>query len=102
MTVGTMMTWHSGLQLSMAIFFYFIERPGVYTQQELLQWKSLEAYNYFKSGHVVTVELWVPSNSLGLLRAFVNPSKKSPDKQHRAWVAVQVDGHILTICLLLV
>ena len=78
------------------IFCYFVERPGVYTQQELLQWKSLEAYNYFKSGHVRTVELWVPSNSLCLLRAFVNPSQKSPDKQHHAWVAVKVDGQILT------
>ena len=66
------------------------------TQQELLQWKSLEAYNYFKSVHVHTVELWVPSNSLCLLRAFVKPSQKSPDKQHLAWVAVKVDGQILT------
>ena len=37
------------------IFCYFIERPGVYTQQELLQWKQLEAYNYFKSGFVRTM-----------------------------------------------
>ena len=29
------------------IFCYFIERPGLYTMQELMQWKSLEAYNYF-------------------------------------------------------
>ena len=34
------------------IFCYFIQRPGVYTQQELMRWKSLEAYNYFQSGHV--------------------------------------------------
>ena len=34
------------------IFCYFIERPGVYTQQELLQWKQLDAYNYFRSGFV--------------------------------------------------
>ena len=26
------------------LFCYFVERPGVYTQQELMQWKSLEAY----------------------------------------------------------
>ena len=31
------------------IFCYFVQRPGVYTQQELMQWKSLEAYNYFQS-----------------------------------------------------
>ena len=34
------------------IFCYYIERPGVYTRRHLMQWKSLEAYNYFKSGHV--------------------------------------------------
>ena len=45
------------------IFCYFIERPGVYTRQELLQWKELEAYNYFKSGFVRTVEVWDLRNS---------------------------------------
>ncbi len=34
------------------IFCYFVERPGVYTKQELMQWKSLQAYNYFQSGLV--------------------------------------------------
>ena len=34
------------------ILCYYIERPGVYTRRHLMQWKSLEAYNYFKSGHV--------------------------------------------------
>ena len=29
------------------IFCYFIERPGLYTKKELLQWKSLDGYNYF-------------------------------------------------------
>ena len=27
------------------IFCYFIDRPGVYTRKQLMQWKSLEAYN---------------------------------------------------------
>ncbi len=34
------------------IFCYFVERPGVCTRQELMQWKSLEAYNYFQSRYV--------------------------------------------------
>ena len=52
------------------IFCYFIERPGVYTRQELLQsqiiqyvrtvlsmlqWKQLKACKYFKSGFVRTM-----------------------------------------------
>ena len=28
------------------IFAYFIEHPGVYTQQQLLSWKQLEFYNF--------------------------------------------------------
>ena len=37
---------------------YFVDHRGVYTHQELMQWKSLEAYNYFENGHVRTVEIW--------------------------------------------
>ena len=29
------------------IFGYFIKRPGVFTQEKLLDWKSLQAYNFF-------------------------------------------------------
>ena len=28
------------------IFCYYIERPGIYTGEQLLQWKSLDRYNY--------------------------------------------------------
>ena len=31
------------------IFMYFIERPGVYTRMQMIQWKSLNAYNYFRN-----------------------------------------------------
>jgi hypothetical protein len=34
------------------IFCYLTERPGIYTKQQLFQWKSLDAYNYFLSVHV--------------------------------------------------
>ena len=30
------------------IFCYFVEQPGVFTKKELMNWKSLEAYNYFR------------------------------------------------------
>eukprot|EP00731_Ephydatia_muelleri_P003102 Em0001g3102a len=40
------------------IFCYFVARPGVYTRQQMLQWKQLDAYNYFTSGFVRTVEMW--------------------------------------------
>ena len=54
-------------------------RPGVYTQQELMQWKSLEVYNYFDSGHIGVVKIWAISSSNCVLKALVNPSQRSPD-----------------------
>ena len=79
------------------IFCYFIERPGVYTRQELLQWKELEAYNYFKSGFVRTVEVWDLRNSSQCVipKGLVNPSS-SPDNAHRPWVAAKKDGDVVT------
>ncbi len=77
---------------------YFIERPGVYTKQELLQWKQLEAHNYFMSGYVRTVEIWDlrTGQKLAIMRAYVNPSQCSPHKAHHAWVVAKADGQILT------
>ena len=75
--------------------FYYIERPGVYTRRQLLQWKSLEAYNYFTSGHVRTVKIW-PLARLSIIMAFVNPSQSLADKAHQAWVRVRYDGEIIT------
>ena len=40
------------------VFFYFIERPGLYTRRQLKQWKSLDAYKYFQSGHVRPILVW--------------------------------------------
>ena len=80
------------------MFCYFVERPGVYTQQELIQWRSLEAYNYFENGHVRTVEIWPVDRTSCILRAIVNPSQHSSDIPHMAWVAVKSDGQITTHC----
>lgn len=68
------------------IWCYFIERPGLYTKHELLQWKSLEAYNYFKSEHVRTVEIWNlrSEHNLVILRAYVNPSQSSTRSPNHA------------------
>ena len=78
------------------MFCYFIERPGVYTRQQLLQWKSMDGYNYFKSGHVREVKVWDVGSNFRLLLAIVNPSQSSPEKAHLAWVAVKSSGDIVT------
>lgn len=77
------------------IFCYFIERPGVYTRKQLLQWKSMDAYNYFQSGHVRTILINKLPRCL-ILMAYVNPSQSSPDKGHTTWVATEDDGTIIT------
>ena len=40
------------------IFCYYIQHPGVYTRRQLMQWKSLETFNYFESGHVRQIKVW--------------------------------------------
>ena len=80
------------------IFTYFVSRPGLFTQEELMSWKQLEAYNYFKSGHVRTVFCRVFGRGgmkFVLLKAMVNPSQKSPDKAHSVWVVTKPDGTII-------
>ena len=38
------------------IYFYLVESQGVYTHQSLKAYKSLQAYEYVKSGHVHPIE----------------------------------------------
>ena len=78
------------------IFGYFVTRPGLYTQEQLLSWKQLDAYNYLQSGYARTILVWVVSSSLRLLKAFVNPSKRSADSTHHCWLAVKKDGTIVS------
>ena len=54
------------------IFCYYIDRPGVYTRKQLMQWKSLDAYKYFESNHVRQVKVW-PLVNCCILMAHVNP-----------------------------
>ena len=61
------------------IFCYFIERPGLYTPRQLMQWKSPDAYNYFQSGRVKPVRIWCLEH-VSTLNALVNPSQSAPDK----------------------
>ena len=80
------------------IFAYFITRPGTFTQQELVSWKQMEAYNYFESGHVRTVLCMAFGTGKArnvLLKAKVNPSQRSPDNAHEAWLVAKLEGDIL-------
>ena len=80
------------------IFGYFIKRPGVFTQEELLDWKSLQAYNFFQSGFVcILFPLGLLMHRLpAVILAKINLSMKSPDKPHALWIAVEPHGVIIT------
>lgn len=77
------------------IFGYFISRPGLYTQEQLLAWKQLDAYNYFQCGYVRTI-LVRRAGNIRLLKALVNPSQRSPDSAHHCWLAVKEDGTMIS------
>ena len=55
--------------------------------EELMQWKSLEAYNCFENGHVHTVEIWPVDSTRCILRAVVNPSQRSAVKSNGQIIA---------------
>ena len=81
------------------IFGYFIKRPGVYMQEQLLSWKQLDAYNYFQSGHVRTVycrKFDRESQKKCVLKALVNPSQKSPNNAHHTWIAAKHDDEVIS------
>ena len=81
------------------IFAYFIARPGVYTQEQLLSWKQMDAFNYFQAGCVRTIWSYEFgfSKRMVLLKAKVNPSQKSPDSNQEAWIVSMKDGQILCV-----
>ena len=62
-----------GLQLS-----DFVERPGVLTRSELMQWKSLEAYDY---GHVRQIKLYKAQSSSILMTLAREHATKGPPYQ---------------------
>ena len=78
------------------IFTYFIRRPGLYTQEQLLSWKQLEAYNYFQNGYVRSVHVYKLKSGTCVLKSLVNPSQCSADNPHNPWVIVNADGSVVT------
>ena len=61
------------------------------------QWKSLEAYNYFQSGHVRDIKLYeVPTTRSCVVMGFVNPSQNAPVNAHHSWIGVKRDGTVIT------
>ena len=64
--------------------------------KKMMQWKSLDAYNYFKSGHVREVKIKIICTSTTILIAKVNPNQNSSVNTHHAWIAFKKDGDVIT------
>ena len=81
------------------IFAYFVQRPGVYTQEQLLSWKQLDSYNYFQNGYVGPVSVWnfgQGDAKCCLLKAYVNPSQRAPQNGNKPWIIAKPDGTVVT------
>ena len=55
----------------------------------------MDGNNYFTSGHVREVKVWVVDPNCRLLMARVNSSQSSPDNAHLAWIAVRISGDVI-------
>ena len=76
------------------IFAYCIACPGLYTQEQLISWKQLDAYNFFQCDYVKTVLAYrfrQGGKDMVLLKANVNPSQQSPDEVRVAWIICKAD-----------
>ena len=81
------------------IYNYLIDTKGLYTKESLKVYKSLEAFNFFHSGHVKTVYYFEVSSTsaFAVLIAKVILSQKSPNDPHEAWVVLKKQaGSVIT------
>jgi len=75
---------------------YFINVLGTYTHEHLAAYKSLEGYNFFKSGHVQPVYLFEVATvpNICFLRAKVIPSQRVTKKPYEAWICLEKSGRV--------
>lgn len=81
------------------IYNYLIETSSDYTKDKLKAYKSLEAYNFYVSGHVQDIFITeVRTNRFFCLKSEVLPSQRQGEKTtlYKVWVIVHAKGWILT------
>ena len=77
------------------IYGYLIDTEGTHTKEKLKAYKSLDAYNYYFNGYIRTVyHLSCAGHSI--LKAKVNPSQRTADNKHEAWVLLEWSGTVIT------
>uniref|UniRef100_A0A3Q1EA30 YqaJ viral recombinase domain-containing protein n=1 Tax=Acanthochromis polyacanthus TaxID=80966 RepID=A0A3Q1EA30_9TELE len=71
------------------IYFYLIDSPGQFTHDSLRAYKSLKAYEYVKSGHMLPIFYYGLDSLYCFLKTKVIPSQRLCDKPHQPWVCVK-------------
>ena len=77
------------------VWNYLVHTPGLYTQEAMKAYKSIDGYNFLVSGHVQPVLYHdVLDSSVCVLTAKVIPSQKVSDKKqwHHPWLLVNKKG----------
>lgn len=77
---------------------YLVYSKSSFTLDSFKAYKSLEAYNYFASGHVQTVFFHHinDTSSVHFLKAAVLSSQRVTDPPKQCWLCVHKDGHVVT------
>ena len=68
---------------------------GVFTQEKMKNYRSLEAYNFFRSGWVQTVFHFITSTGNVIFKADVRPSWRVTEIPHHPWVVTTSSGCII-------
>lgn len=81
------------------ICIYLIETPSEFSKDKLKAYKSLEAYNFFVSGHVQDVFIHqIEGSHFSYVKTKVLPSQRQGKKEtsYEVWVALHSSGWILS------
>jgi hypothetical protein len=68
---------------------------GVFSKEKMKNYRSMEAYNFFKSGWVHEIFHFRTEKNNTMLKAQVRRSQRVTEVPHTAWVAANKDGIVL-------
>ena len=80
------------------IFCYCVLKTGLYTNQQIKAYRSLEAHNYFENGFVQELHTAEACDGAVFLKAKVLPSQRVGQKAqpYVAWVLCETTGEVVS------